>query len=619
MSDRNAQYVAPETVQIRPEIKTDEQILAALISTGAGFESAGGSSLMLAEAVENGVDSIIAAWKVGAPTHGRIQVIIDRDREEVQIHDDGLGFQNPRHIAEKPFESLKRGDPELTGKFARGIQGFRAFCGRLTFVTRRPDVPAKEDLPRGTLSGRTLRLRFEATRVPVELQVIPDRDFDKLTDSAIGAVAIYSQWKKGEFSKLRDDLLLQRLQHHFGELVRLGNIRIRIVDRDTTQEVIPVDYSQYEKIPFEPVPVRDPSGVTVIGQVIPELYLMDRRKRDRWLYPFLMHRNRPVGDSAIGELDEFAGSACWMSPYVTGFVRCDFCQINELRLALKAGEERDALYREIANLEDGLEEILRNHSHDLFETRMQNEINELVIELQEFLRRKQVFSFKIPRPTDPSASRTEEIPVSTETGISPDVVSLTPGSLPIAINHAAPAVPALVKAGEGDSKAVPTGDLIEAPDRTGEQFNPYVPATIPGTEDSSGATGAKPEQGGIFAPSETMITASLGEDSSRGKRRARRRRPHGFALVFHDDEFNDEMSVFDPATSTVIINSGHPRYKAREGQELANVKALMDYLAELYIWEITKLSVKRAERTPEEVADLFLSTKFEFFEERKAT
>jgi hypothetical protein len=619
MSDRNPPPAAPETVQVRPEIRTDEQVLAALISTGAGFESAGGSPLMLTEAVENGVDSIIAARKLGVPTRGRIQVIIDHDREEVQIHDDGLGFQSPRHIAEKPFESLKRGDPELTGKFARGIQGFRAFCDRLTFVTRRPEVPANEDMPHGILSGKTLRLRFEATRVLVELQVIPDRDFDKLTDSANGAVAIYSQWKKGEFSKLRCDLLLQRLQHHFGELVRLGNIRIKIIDGDTIQEVVPVDYSQYERIPFEPVAVTDPSGSTVIGQVIPELYLMDRRKRDRWLYPFLMHRNRPVGDSAIGELEEFTGSGCWMSPYVTGFVRCDFCQINELRLALRAGDERDALYREVANLEDRLEEILKDHSHDLFESRMQNEINELVIELQDFLRRKQVFSFKIARPTDPSAGPTEEIPVSSGTGISPDTISTTPGSLPVAITQASPAIPVLAKPGEGDAKAVPEDDLAGVPPKAGGEFNPFVPATQPGTEDPSGGIGIKAEHGGILGPSETGLSASPGEDSSRGKRRARRRRPHGFALVFHDDEFNDEMSIFDPSTSTVIINSGHPRYKAREGQELANVKALMDYLAELYIWEITKLSAKRAERTPEEIADLFLSTKFEFFEGRKAS
>ena len=166
---------------------------------------------------------------------------------------------------------------------------------------------------------------------------------------------------------------------------------------------------------------------------------------------------------------------------------------------------------------------------------------------------------------------------------------------------------------------MPGGNLAGVPPEAGGDFNPYVPATQPGTEDPSGVSGIKTEQGGIQGPSQTGLGASPGEDSSRGKKRAKRRRPHGFALVFHDDEFNDEMSIFDPSTSTVIINSGHPRYKAREGQELANVKALMDYLAELYIWEITKLSAKRAERTPEDVAGLFLSTKFEFFEERNAS
>ena len=284
-----------EPVLVSPQIKSDEQILAALNSTGAGFEGTGGSSLMLTEAVENGVDSVILARKSGIPAKGRIRVAIDRNLRVVKITDDGLGFQNPRHIAEKPFESLKQYDKDLTGRFARGIQGFRAFCGKLTFITRRPEVPSGELLPRDNdMSGKTLRIEFKADRIQVQLQVVDDTEFEQFTDAQSGAVAIYSEWKVGEFEKLRTEMLIMRLRHHFGELIRGGEFSIEVVEGRATEIIQPVDYSIYERISLQPVTVLDQTGNKTIGEVVPELFLMDRRKRDRWLYPYLLYKNRPV-------------------------------------------------------------------------------------------------------------------------------------------------------------------------------------------------------------------------------------------------------------------------------------------------------------------------------------
>src|SRR5689334_15457726 len=87
---------------IKPKITEDHQILAALASTGAGFEALGGSSLMLTEPVENSVDSIISAGKAGLLSKGLIRIFIDQDSQQVVIVDNGLGFTSPRHIAERP-------------------------------------------------------------------------------------------------------------------------------------------------------------------------------------------------------------------------------------------------------------------------------------------------------------------------------------------------------------------------------------------------------------------------------------------------------------------------------------------------------------------------------------
>jgi len=211
---------------IKPRLTEDYQILAALASTGAGFEALGGSSLMLTEPVENGADSIIEANKAGLNIKGKIIVLIDKKEEQVIIIDNGLGFTNPRHICEKPFDSLKKYDPDLTGKFARGLQGFRSYCNNLAFITRRLNIPKGEVF--SGKSGRTVKLEFFADRIEVGAFVVSDEEFLKYTqkDFFHGAVAFYTNWKAGEFKKIRKDKLIRRIERHFGELIRKGDIEI---------------------------------------------------------------------------------------------------------------------------------------------------------------------------------------------------------------------------------------------------------------------------------------------------------------------------------------------------------------------------------------------------------
>ena len=607
----------PDPVLVTPEITSDPQLLAALSSTGAGFESAGGAPLMLTEAVENGVDSIIQARQVGLATKGTIRVIIDRAAETVEVHDDGMGFQDPVHIARKPFDSLKAQVPDVTGRFARGIQGFRAFCGKLTFLTRRSRVPAGESLVPGEFSGRAVRLGFESTRPQVELQVIDDGDFTTRCGFDTGAVAVYSSWKPGQFARLKSADLIQRLQHHFGELVREGNFSIEVTEGASCVLVEPTDFTEFDRININPVPVFDASGATRLGEVVPELFLMEKRKRDRFRLPYLLYKNRPVGDRPISQLEEFQGSTCWDSSYITGFIRCDFCEINELRLALKAGYTRDALYREMEKLQEELDGVLREHGKAIFEARRQAKISDLVLELQDFLRKKRVFSFKVAHAAGSLAQSGagEPMAVSPLPGGSIEIASQIPeGEAGVLL------IPPLTQSGPPSGSTAPTGtDGGEVPSSEAQSDGAAGGTGGGGSEHASGSadgpTAGEPPVGP--APSESEAQFGPGDEGAKGKRRGRRRRPRGFNLDSQDDEFNDELSWFDPPTSTVVINSGHPRYHAREGEELAQEKALMDYLAELYIWEITKLAGAQNQKSPEEIQELFFRTKFEFFEERK--
>lgn len=213
---------------IKPKITEDHQILAALASTGAGFEALGGSSLMLTEPVENSVDSVIEANKKGLRIKGKIKILIDHKAEQVVIIDNGLGFTDPRHICERPFDSLKKYDPDLTGKFARGLQGFRSYCNRLVFITRRLGIPAGENF--GSKSGRTVRLEFTADKIAVGALIVPDDDFLRWSQGEFnhGAIAFYQDWKKGEFKKIVKDKLIRRIERHFGELIRKREIEILV-------------------------------------------------------------------------------------------------------------------------------------------------------------------------------------------------------------------------------------------------------------------------------------------------------------------------------------------------------------------------------------------------------
>ena len=395
-----------EMEYIKPKITEDYQILAALASTGAGFEALGGSSLMLTEPVENSVDSIIEANKKGLKIKGKIKILIDNKAEQVIIIDNGLGFTNPRHICERPFDSLKKYDPDLTGKFARGLQGFRSYCNRLVFITRRLEIPEGESF--GGKTGRTVRLEFASDRIEIGASIVPDEEFNQWTEGKFshGAIAFYQDWKAGEFKKIRKDKLIRRIERHFGELIRKGEIEILVWEGEgiTTGKMPPVkdfyecqprDYSDLTKINIPKLEYVE--NGTKVGELVFELYLTNRAKRERESLPFLMYKDRPVGDAPIAEIGEFAETDVWNSSYLTGFIRADFCEINELRLALKPGPPRDFLYQQMENVESFLRDEIKKHHRGLIDLKRSQEINLLVNKLQSFLKQKHIFDFKIAK------------------------------------------------------------------------------------------------------------------------------------------------------------------------------------------------------------------------------
>jgi len=607
---------------IKPKITEDYQVLAALASTGAGFEALGGSSLMLTEPVENSVDSIIEANKKGIKVKGIIRIFIDRSREQVVIVDNGLGFTNPRHICERPFDSLKKYDPDLTGKFARGLQGFRSYCQRLLFITRRMAVPAGESF--GGKSSNTVQLEFKADRIEVEAAAVTDKEFEKWSwgDFSHGAVACYHEWKKGEFSKIRKEKLVRRIERHFGELIRKGDIEILVwegeslepgkkIPRQEFYECRPRDYSGFNKIDLPSVPYMENGQKK--GEVVFELYLTTRARSDRDFLPFLMHKHRPVGDAPIALIGEFADTDVWNSSYLTGFIRADFCQINELRLALKPGPTRDFLYEQLEKSEDFVREEIKKYHRGLIDIRRSQEINQIVNKLQNFLKQKKIFDFKFAKELGEisTGQEAETLKASTASGTDTSHVLLSPTGEPVIAARPLEVIsqPNVVL---GQEQGIYRGQDELGGGGSGNTRH------IEGGPGANGATAIKGQDGykeqsdALNKSRPVEENASAGAAVAETSRRVRRRKPRGFNISLQEDEFSEMLSSFDPVNSTVIINSAHERYRKRDNPEDPANKELLSYISELYIWEICQLAGRN--NADMNVMDTFLRTKFEFFE-----
>jgi hypothetical protein len=327
-----------------------------------------------------------------------------------------------------------------------------------------------------------------------------------------------------------------------------------------------------------------------------------------------MYRNRPVGDAPISEIGEFSETDVWNSWYLTGFIRADFCDINELRLALKPGLARDFLYQKMEEVEPVLRERIKKHHLGLIDLRRSQEINQLVNKLQSFLKQKGIFHFKTAK---------ELGQLSTGEQLESLKVSKTAGS--------DSSLAAMAQSGEVVIGAKPICVASQDNVIPGQQQGIYQPQDLfggSGQSQSEKTTGGPGDKGQVSAESQPGYrddagglgkslpvpeTAVPGDASAEAGRQVKRRKPRGFNLSLWPDEFSEELSTFDTVNSTVIINSAHERYRKRDDPDNPLNREMVSYVSELYIWEICKLAGK--ENPDMNLTDVFLKTKYEFFED----
>ena len=561
------------------ELNEDDQVVSALLSNAAAFALVGGAPLMLTEAVENSNDAIEDAGRLfGQSGQGEVIVEIDTKAREMKVVDNGSGILNPIHVLRKPFKSLRRNVDYAHGQFGRGLQGFRGFCEDLFYISRRPSLSDEEQrLDRATHSGKTVKIHLMHNSRRGSIEVVDDREFDDFADFATGTIAIYKNWFPGEFERIDLEKLFTRLQHHFGELIRKGNVRITMRIDGSERLIVPREFSPDHSIPLDPVDVKinGRSG----GLVEFNLYYCSQSFQHDYKKPYLLVDDRPLGDSFLSEFPEFRDQAIWSSHYVTGQIRCDFVKPNDLRIAIEPGAEKDAFVRCVRDSSLELLKLVQDFQKKLFDNELAQEMNDLVVEVQRFLKDERIFDF---RPTVSAGVLTDsgqQSPVDTRIANGPLVSTDSSGNLePV---------------------------IVTTPDH-GEH--------LPHAETSSQSdTQLRDEE------QQQPVDPKL---KGHNPRRRRLRRPSGFPLRFEENEFSDDMSWFEEISHSVVINSGHQRFTLlRErsldrGTESAYYAKLRVYVIQRYLWEIVFFAGSKQNQGREPLEKTFWDLNYKFFETR---
>lgn len=553
------------------EINDEDQKLAALISGAAAFALVGGAPLMLTESVENGSDAIEEATRdFGKKSKGTIIIQVDSQHKKIFVKDDGTGILHPIHVLKKPFKSLKQDVDYAKGQFGRGLQGFRKFCKNLTYISKRVSIvdDSEKSLKKGTESGETIILSLKNDQVKGSIEIVSDEKFSKFSNFDNGTVAIYENWIGKEFERLDLDKLKSRTQHHFGELIRKNKIKIVFqINNQPEEELQPTIYNEEHRIPLDPISVKDAG--TTLGTINPYLYYTSRTEKSDYKKPFLLVGGRPLGNSFLCDFPEFMDQDVWKSQYITGYIECNFIKPNALRIALEPGKEKDLFIKHVRDAASFLQLKIREFQAKLFDIQMKEEMNDLVVEMQLFLRDKKAFTFPAVVTKGLLAESQQEDWVDTEEG---------KGDLPV-----------IGPEGTKDE----TVKVGEAQDGKG-----------PGSGDDDRKVKLDPELKG------------------HKPRRKRNRKPSGFGIDFEPNELSDDLSWFDEVSKTVIINTAHARFKylhkktMEKGEESSFYKQLRKYIAENYLWQITNQLGTKSGLQHHELVRKFFDLKFEFFEKR---
>lgn len=399
-------------VNHKVRFENDEQILSALESVGDAFRStSGGANLMLTEHVENGIDAIEDFVKVNNlhKYEGRITIRIDSQREELIIIDNGSGIIDPVWIIENPLKSRKTGESHQKGEFGRGLQGFRGFCNKLTYITLRQN-PSETELNHTDhinavrlakekgIGIKCVRLTLKKNEIITTWEPVQCSEFKKYSESMTGTVAIFSEWLPGEFDDLTKDKqkIYERIQHHFKVPLEKSVTKIYFAIDKKSEEIVPRKYEVKNKdgvmedlVPYKipDRPIINPYTKQLIGTLQIRFYQASPNYEHTYKAPYLLVGDRPLGNSILHKMDVFKDKLILKSPFLTGYVVANFLKPDSLRLAPKPGEDYKQFVIHLKDIIDHeLTPQLEKYREAMTLVDKNYENQKLILQVQSFLR-----------------------------------------------------------------------------------------------------------------------------------------------------------------------------------------------------------------------------------------
>jgi len=577
--------------QVRAEITTDSAIMNALMANANAFRAIGGSPMMFTEHVENGIDAIkvLHGWKSSdAPKKlGDIKIIFNDKKSEVVVIDNGTGIEDPIWILNNPLRSRKTSASiEQTGKYGRGLQGFRGFCESLQYFTLR-NLPHESEVKRPENEGLTTNelkcTELQLVRDSIYGDVFPDRldKFREYTNSQTGTVAIFSKWIEEEYQNLKSKKkdLYERIQHHFRHDLETGLVKISIEEGKKIKEVVPRMYANengtfdlYE-IPMHVV--TDDVTNKEIGTIEYFLYKSSGEYKHNYKQPFLISKdNRPLQDSFISTMPQMSQYSIWKSPYVTGFIKCNFVEPDNLRVALSVEDDnkrKNTLFFKALRADSiTLKKLVGEWQANFIKTEQTAENRNIILEMQSLIK---TYHVKLDLPDLEKLGLLKEgTGGSLEKG---DRISDKPGK---------------------DNPGKIKDDGIE-------EVEIFYEKNKKGEGNGDGGKKGKKKRLRISLPTKdgrsntTMLMdpALLSKDGRR-----RKQKPKGINLETADEELNSDMSWYDPNTLTIYVNEGQENFqkmvelkrKSQSEKTLVYSKKQKNYIRRCYLWELITHTIR---------------------------
>lgn len=597
------------------DLSSKEQKLAALRANADAFHALGGIPLMLTEHVENGIDAIKDRPRVEGLNKsfpkGQVEIIIDEHKSEVRIIDNGTGVLDPIWVMTHPLKSLKTGIDYQTGKYGRGLQGFRGFCRTLEYITFRskPSQAEMNDIKKAIYAGeisknidaRCVRVSLTASEVEGKLKTESIQEFRKYSQHTTGTVAILKDWLAGEFEELlrNKQKLVDRIQHHFGFEIGAGTLSITAKHGNKVNVMQPRDFSNYDLFDLPDIEVINQYTKEKYGKI--EFYLYKTSGADKHPYkaPFVLIRGRPLQD-ALKNMEEFKDDKIWSSPYITGYIKCDFIDPNALRIAIEPGEKRKWFIMHVRNAAMDLRPLLEEYQAGFNKHERSAENQKIVWEIQSFLRKQKI---KLDFDFSKLGALAPQFNTGTKAG---ERISSIEGT---------------TNQGRITSKGTVQTVLLYQKNPYNGSIKPTKKKRIAVTINRDPKNVRDPKKHGRAQKTVYIDPKLLSKD---GRVKKTTLTGPGIESVF--EELNKEtLSYYDEFKACVMINEAHEVFTEMERMHKGSAQSAdsvysqkqKNFIRERYLWEIIANCIKNKSR--EEVENLFWNLYHEFFLHKDTT